>query len=108
MIAGLNEGVTEEQFRQALMEGDPGKLLHRAPVQSGDSICIPAGRIHAILPGLVILEIQQNSDTTYRLYDWGRLGLDGQPRPLHVEDAIAVSDWHDYAPDPATRRKPAK
>lgn len=68
------------------------------PVKTGDSIYIPAGRIHAIMPGLVILEIQQNSDTTYRLYDWGRVGLDGKPRALHIEQAMAVSNWSDYTP----------
>ena len=102
LIAGLERGVTREQFQQALAGGgDPGALLHRIPVATGDSIFIPAGRIHAIMPGLTILEIQQNSDTTYRLYDWGRLGLDGQPRELHVEQALAVSDWTDYAPNSA-------
>lgn len=98
LIAGLAPGVTRTQFQAALAGGDPGKLLHRIPVATGDSIFIPAGRIHAIMPGLTILEIQQNSDTTYRLYDWGRLGLDGQPRELHVEQALEVSNWTDYAP----------
>lgn len=102
LIAGLQNGVTAEQFRQALVDGDPANLLHQMPVKTGDSIVIPAGRIHAIMPGLVILEIQQNSDTTYRLYDWGRVGLDGKPRALHVEQAMAVSDWQDYAPTPRT------
>jgi mannose-6-phosphate isomerase len=101
LIAGLEPGVTAEQFRAALNSGDPAALLHRVPVQAGDAISIPAGRIHAITPGLLILEIQQNSDITYRLYDWGRVGLDGQPRELHVEEALAVTNWQDYAPDVA-------
>jgi mannose-6-phosphate isomerase len=67
-------------------------------VRTGDAAFIPAGRVHAILPGTLLLEIQQNSDTTYRLYDWGRVGLDGQPRPLHIADGLAVTDWHDIAP----------
>jgi len=100
LIAGLREGVTREAFQQALIDGDPAALLHRMPVRTGDSIFIPSGRIHAIMPGLVILEIQQSSDTTYRLYDWGRMGLDGKPRELHVEQALAVSDWSDYEPQP--------
>ncbi len=101
LIAGLNPGVTAEQFRTALEHGDPAALLYHLPVQTGDSLFIPAGRIHAIMPGLLILEIQENSDTTYRLYDWGRVGLDGQPRTLHVAQAMAVADWTDYAPQPA-------
>lgn len=98
LIAGLNPGVTAEQFRDALAQGDPGRLLYHLPVSTGDSLFIPAGRIHAIMPGLLILEIQQNSDTTYRLYDWGRMGLDGKPRELHVEQAMAVANWTDYPP----------
>lgn len=104
LIVGLEPDVTRESFQQALQAGDPGRLLHRLPVKTGDSVFIPAGRIHAILPGLLLLEIQQNSDTTYRLYDWGRVGLDGKPRALHVEQAMAVADWTDYAPTPQTER----
>jgi mannose-6-phosphate isomerase len=100
LIAGLQDGVTAKQFREALSHGDPAQLLHHMPVKTGDSLFIPAGRIHAIMPGLLILEIQQNSDTTYRLYDWGRMGLDGKPRELHVEQALAVTDWKDYTPHP--------
>jgi mannose-6-phosphate isomerase len=104
LIAGLEPGVTKEEFARALAGGNPAALLHRASVRTGDSIFIPAGRIHAIMPGLLILEIQQNSDTTYRLYDWDRLGLDGKPRALHVEQAMAVTDWQDYAPEPGIVR----
>ncbi|HEY3377225.1 MAG TPA: type I phosphomannose isomerase catalytic subunit [Armatimonadota bacterium] len=102
LIAGLCDGVTAVQFREALQHGDPAGLLQHLPVATGDSIFIPAGRIHAIMPGLLILEIQQNSDTTYRLYDWGRVGLDGAPRELHVEQAMAVTNWQDYTPTPHT------
>ncbi|MHB9134054.1 MAG: type I phosphomannose isomerase catalytic subunit [Armatimonadota bacterium] len=104
LIAGLKSEVTKEQFCLALDDGDPAILLHHMPVKTGDSIFIPAGRIHAIMPGLLILEIQQNSDTTYRLYDWGRVGLDGKPRELHVNDAVAVANWADYAPQPSAER----
>ena len=104
LIAGLNAGVTKEQFQEALEHGDPASLLHHIPVSAGDAIFIPAGRIHAIMPGLVILEIQENSDTTYRLYDWGRVGLDGKPRELHVQQAMEVADWTDYDPVPGIVR----
>ncbi|MHB9023617.1 MAG: type I phosphomannose isomerase catalytic subunit [Armatimonadota bacterium] len=100
LIVGLQDGVTREQFRQALEDGDPGSLLYQMPVKTGESIHIPAGRIHAIMPGLLILEIQQNSDITYRLYDWGRVGLDGKPRELHIEQAMDVANWSDYTPSP--------
>ena len=100
LIAGLRDGVTKEAFQQALESGDPAALLYRMPVKSGDSLFIPAGRIHAIMPGVLILEIQQSSDTTYRLYDWHRMGLDGKPRTLHIEQALAVANWTDYQPAP--------
>jgi len=108
LIAGLTPGVTREDFAHALAHDDPAQLLYRMPVHTGDSIFIPAGRIHAIMPGLLILEIQQNSDTTYRLYDWGRMGLDGTPRALHVDDAMAVTNWTDYAPKTGCVREEAE
>lgn len=101
LIVGLNNNVTRDDFTQALAHGDPADLLYHMPVKTGDSIFIPAGRIHAIMPGLLICEIQQNSDTTYRLYDWGRVGLDGKPRELHVAKAMAVTNWTDYEPAPS-------
>jgi mannose-6-phosphate isomerase len=57
----------------------------------GDVLFIPAGTVHAIGPGILLYEIQQSSDTTYRLYDWGRMGLDGKPRQLHIEKGVQVS-----------------
>ena len=98
IIAGLTQNTTIEDFEYELNNGDPGKLLHRIKVVAGDSIFIPAGRIHAITKGVFILEIQQNSDSTFRFYDWGRVGLDGKPRELHLKEAFEVSDWHDYEP----------
>jgi mannose-6-phosphate isomerase len=68
-------------------------------VQAGESIFIPSGRIHAIGGGNLILEIQQNSDTTYRVYDWGRVGLDGSPRELHIEESLKSSDFNDFEPE---------
>ncbi|MHB9110557.1 MAG: type I phosphomannose isomerase catalytic subunit [Armatimonadota bacterium] len=102
IIAGLREGVSKEEFIEALQDGDPAMLLYHLPIKSGETILIPAGRIHALLPGLLVLEIQENSDTTYRLYDWGRVGLDGKPRELHIDKALAVSNWADYQARPAT------
>jgi len=98
LIAGLEKGVTKEIFKESLSSGDPALLLAKSEVKKGDSIFIPAGRVHAIQAGLLILEIQQNSDTTYRMYDWGRVGLDGEPRELHIEKSLEVTDWMDFNP----------
>jgi mannose-6-phosphate isomerase len=68
------------------------------PVVPGDFIFIPSGRLHAIGGGLVIFEIQQNSDTTYRVFDWNRVGLDGKPRELHVEESLRCIDFTDTNP----------
>jgi mannose-6-phosphate isomerase len=72
--------------------------VHTLSVQAGESIFIPSGRIHAIGGGNLILEIQQNSDTTYRVYDWGRVGLDGQPRELHIDQSLRSTDFDDFEP----------
>jgi mannose-6-phosphate isomerase len=93
LVLGLEPGATREAFREALEAGDLEKWLHVLPVQAGDAICVPTGTIHAILGGSVMVEIQQNSDATYRVYDWGRTGPDGKPRPLHVEKALEVIDF---------------
>jgi mannose-6-phosphate isomerase len=68
--------------------------LHSFEPKVGDVVYIPAGTVHALGAGLVILEIQQASDTTFRLYDWNRVGKDGQPRPLHIEKALEVIDFN--------------
>jgi mannose-6-phosphate isomerase len=69
-------------------------------VAEGDSILVRSGQIHAIDGGNLILEIQQNSDTTYRVYDWGRTGLDGKPRALHIEQSLRSIQWDDFEPAP--------
>src|SRR2546423_10189045 len=65
---------------------------------------LPSGRVHAIGAGLVIFEIQQNSDTTYRVFDWNRVGLDGKPRELHVAESLASIDFADFEPGLAPRK----
>ena len=99
LMAGLKRGVTKKQFVDALDSGELEPLVHTLDVAQGESIFIPSGRIHAIGGGNLILEIQQNSDTTYRVFDWGRVGLDGQPRDLHVEESIKSTDFDDFEPD---------
>jgi mannose-6-phosphate isomerase len=72
--------------------------FHKIPVRAGDTMFLPSGRVHAIGDGLVIFEIQQNSDTTYRVFDWNRVGLDGQPRELHLAQSLASIDFADFEP----------
>ena len=98
LAVGVRRGVDREVFAEALAGGYAGDLVPRLAVQTGDAIFIPSGRLHAIGAGLVIFEIQQNSDTTYRVFDWNRLGLDGKPRTLHVEESLRCIDFSDNAP----------
>jgi mannose-6-phosphate isomerase len=98
LAVGVQPGMTRERFAEALREGTVAEAVHRLPVVSGDYIFIPSGRLHAIGGGLVIFEIQQNSDTTYRVFDWNRVGLDGQPRQLHVEESLRCIDYTDTNP----------
>jgi mannose-6-phosphate isomerase len=100
LIYGLKAGVTPHSFRQALEAGELEKCLHHLPVKAGDAVYIPSGSLHAIMEGLLIAEIQQNSDTTYRVYDWNRLGDDGKPRPLHVDKAMDVINFDLVEPGP--------
>jgi mannose-6-phosphate isomerase len=98
VYAGLKDGVTPEQLRAALENNDVEPLLVRQPVRAGDAVFMPGGRVHAIGAGCLILEVQQNSNTTYRMYDWGRQGPDGKPRELHIEQSLQVIQWNDPTP----------
>ena len=93
LYAGTAPGVTFEAFRDAAMNGDAiVPTLARHDVREGDAFFIPGGVVHAIDAGCLIYEVQQSSDTTYRIYDWGRVGADGKPRQLHMEKALASVD----------------
>jgi mannose-6-phosphate isomerase len=98
VYAGFRAGVGRAEFERALADGSVESMLHRIPVHKGDAIFIPSGRCHAIGAGCLIVEIQQNSDTTYRVFDWNRVGLDGKPRPLHVRESLASIDFNDHEP----------
>lgn len=98
LYVGLKNGTTKESFESALREGRTEDCIHAIPAKTGDSIHIPSGRIHAIGAGFLIYEIQQNSDTTYRVYDWNRLGLDGSPRQLHIDESLVCIDYTDHEP----------
>jgi mannose-6-phosphate isomerase len=77
-------------------------LLRTVPVAAGDAIFMPGGRVHALDAGCLILEVQQNSNTTYRIYDWGRVGHDGRPRETHLAQALRVIRWQDEGDPKAT------
>lgn len=97
LYAGVTPGTDRARFAEALAKGTVAELVPQLPVQEGDFIFIPSGRLHAIGAGLLIFEIQQNSDTTYRVFDWNRMGLDGKPRTLHVEESLRCIDFSDTA-----------
>jgi len=98
IFAGLKKGVGYHDFETALHDGKVAEKIHRLPVHAGDAIFIPSGRVHAIGAGNVIVEVQQNSDTTYRVFDWNRLGLDGKPRDLHIAESMQSIDFDDIEP----------
>jgi mannose-6-phosphate isomerase len=98
IYAGLKKGVTREKFEKAIGTPDLAGLLYHLKPQQSDAMFLPSGRIHAIGAGNVILEIQQNSDTTYRVDDWGRVDDQGRPRALHREEALASIRFNDFEP----------
>jgi mannose-6-phosphate isomerase len=91
LVIGVTPDASAKEVADAIRANHFEDMLVYEPVEAGDVLYIPAGTIHALGPGLLVYEIQQSSDTTYRLYDWGRMGLDGQPRPLHVEKSLKVA-----------------
>jgi mannose-6-phosphate isomerase len=98
IYAGLKKGTTREKFEKAMGTPELPGLLHQLKPEQSDAMFLPSGRIHAIGAGNVILEIQQNSDTTYRVDDWGRVDDQGRPRMLHREEALESIRFNDYEP----------
>lgn len=98
LYVGLQKGCTREEFTRRLQDGSVADCFHRVAVRAGDAMFLPSGRVHAIGAGLVIFEIQQNSDTTYRVFDWNRPGLDGKPRALHFNESLASIQFDDFEP----------
>jgi mannose-6-phosphate isomerase len=93
LYAGLREGVTADEFREALKGGTLPEVLHAISPRPGDCFFLEAGMIHAIGAGLILFEVQQTSDITYRLFDWGRVDAKtGRPRPLHIESALLCTN----------------
>lgn len=93
LYAGLMEGVDEPALRSALEAGRVDECLHTIDVKTGDCVFVPAGTVHAIGEGILLAEVQQSSDLTFRLYDWGRVGADGKPREIHVEQSLRCTDF---------------
>lgn len=98
IFAGLKKNVTKEQFVKSLAEKSLEDCVHRFYSRRGDSLFVPSGRIHAIDGGNEILEIQENTDLTFRVYDWDRMGLNGKPRQLHVDQSLQSINFEDYEP----------
>jgi mannose-6-phosphate isomerase len=98
LIYGLAAGVTRASFEAAIQHDALVTQLQRVAVAPGDCLCLPAGMVHALLAGAVVAEIQQSSDTTYRVYDWGRVDALGRPRPLHIAKALEVINWGQIEP----------
>jgi mannose-6-phosphate isomerase len=109
LFVGLKHGVTHTEFERKISDGSVAECFHRIPiVRPGDAIFLPSGCVHAIGAGLVIFEIQQNSDTTYRVFDWNRVGLDGKPRELHIAQSLASIDFSSYRFRPGIIRSKSK
>lgn len=93
ILLGFNRDTSPEEVRSLLSENRITDILCHQPVRRGDAAYIPAGSVHALCKGTNVAEIQQNSDTTFRLYDYNRPGLDGRLRPLHIDEALRVLDY---------------
>jgi mannose-6-phosphate isomerase len=100
IYSGLKRGFDRPALERELSRGTCELCLHQFEPRVGDCIFLPAGTVHALGSGLMIAEVQQSSDTTYRLFDWNRVGLDGKPRALHVEQALEVIDFRRGPVDP--------
>lgn len=98
LFVGLKRGVSRGEFERRIRDGSVAECFHRIQVSAGDTMFLPSGRVHALGAGLVLFEVQQNSDTTYRVFDWNRVGLDGKPRELHVVQSLASIDFTDFEP----------
>ncbi|MEW6750178.1 MAG: type I phosphomannose isomerase catalytic subunit [Candidatus Latescibacterota bacterium] len=101
---GLQPGVGKDELKAAVREGRVENVVRFHAVQAGDVLFSPPGTVHALCRGVVIYEVQQSSDLTFRIHDYGRLGLDGRPRPLHLEQALEVIDFAAATSGPVPRR----
>ncbi|HEY2144192.1 MAG TPA: class I mannose-6-phosphate isomerase, partial [Candidatus Udaeobacter sp.] len=98
LLIGFRKPSSRDQFERALREGTAADYVHKIPVRPSDAAFLPAGRLHAVSAGNLLIEIQQNSDTTYRVFDWNRVDDKGKQRQLHIEQALQCIDFEDVAP----------
>jgi mannose-6-phosphate isomerase len=98
LFLGFTRSLTRDKFEEALRNGTAADYVHQIRVKAGDSMFLPAGRLHAVGAGNLLVEIQQNSDTTYRVFDWNRVDASGKRRQLHVDQALQCIDFTDVAP----------
>ena len=98
LYLGFRESMTRDQFRKIVLDATTADYVHTIRVKSGDAMFLPAGRFHGIGAGNLLIEIQQNSDTTYRVFDWNRVNDKGNPRRLHVDKAIQCINFNDVTP----------
>ena len=102
IFVGLRKSMTRDQFENVLNSGTVDDCVQAIRMKSGAAMFLPSGRFHAIGAGNLLVEVQQNSDTTYRVFDWNRVDDDGKPRQLHVDQALQCIDFNDVAPEPIT------
>jgi mannose-6-phosphate isomerase len=105
LYVGLRKGATRSEFESRIRDGTVAECFHRIEMQDADAMFLPSGRVHAIGAGLVLFEIQQNSDSTYRVFDWNRLDAAGKPRQLHVKESLECIDFNDFEPAPIREEK---
>src|SRR5438270_7355692 len=98
LFVGFKRSISRGEFEKALRSGSAANHVHAIKVKPGGAMFLPAGRFHGIGGGNVLVEVQQNSDTTYRLFDWDRVDGKGKPRQLHVDQALECIDFNDVAP----------
>ena len=98
LIYGFEHEISKDEFARRIRENSLLDVVHSVPVHKGDVFFIASGTLHAIGAGILIAEIQQNSNTTYRVYDYGRVGADGKPRALHIDKALDVTHLGPAAP----------
>jgi mannose-6-phosphate isomerase len=104
LFVGFCKPTSREDFKAAIEQGSVADCVHAIQVRAGDAMFLPSGRFHAIGAGNLLVEVQQNSDTTYRVFDWNRVDDSGKPRQLHVNEAIESIDYNDIKPKLAERR----
>ncbi len=98
LLVGFSKPIARDEFEIALREGTAADYVQRIPVKPGDAAFLPAGRLHAVSAGNLLVEIQQNSDTTYRVFDWNRVDDKGKRRQLHIQQALQCINFNDVAP----------